>query len=74
MANVDRGFVIKDASGLYFTGYNNWDEQLRKAQIYHSEKMAEKSMNDNRPHIKQREGKHLVAVEVREIGEDDYER
>lgn len=74
MASVDKGFVIKDANGFYFTGYNNWDEQLRKARIYHSEKMAETSMNDNRPHIKQHEGKRLVAIEIREIEEDDYER
>ncbi len=63
--NYDTGYVIKDKNGLYFIGFNKWDSQLRKAQIYHSEKMANKVMNDSRKDM-QREGKHLVLVEIKE--------
>lgn len=37
----DKGIVIYDAkTNEFFTGQNNWSEQLRKAQIYHSKKFV----------------------------------
>ena len=63
--NYDTGYVIKDKDGLYFIGYNQWDSQLRKAHIYHSERMANEVMSDTRKAM-QHEGKHLVLVEIKE--------
>lgn len=33
-------FVVKDKNGFYFCGYNKWDNQIRKAKMYHSNKYA----------------------------------
>jgi len=33
-------YVIQFNNGCYWTGYNNYDKQLRKARIYTSYKMA----------------------------------
>lgn len=41
----DNGYVIKNSDGLYFTGYNQVSNQLRKAKIYHSIRYAEQTMN-----------------------------
>ena len=38
---ADKGYVIKNEyNGLYWCGLKQWDKQLRKAKIYHSEKYA----------------------------------
>lgn len=69
--NKDSGYVLKNSDGLYFIGMNNADTQLRKAQIYHSEKYALQSMEDintNSNRIKW--AKHdfaLVRVEIAEV-------
>lgn len=70
--NRDKGYVLKNSDGLYFTGYNNADSQLRKARIYHSEKYAMQSIgelntNEGRiPHVKHDFA--LVEVEIKEVG------
>lgn len=42
----DHGYVIKNSEGLYFTGYNQTSDQLRKAKIYHSIRYANDSANE----------------------------
>lgn len=34
----DSGYVLKNSDNLYFIGFNNMSDQLRKAKIYHSKK------------------------------------
>lgn len=45
---ADITFAIKDKNGLYYAGYNQWNEQVRKAKLYHSEKMANEICTDER--------------------------
>ena len=42
----DNGYVIKNSDGLYFTGYNQVSNQLRKAKIYHSIRYANDSATE----------------------------
>lgn len=66
----DSGFVIKNSEGLYFTGYNQASEQLRKAKIYHSAKYAEntaKQLNTNQKRMPYVKGDfEVVMVEISE--------
>ena len=39
----DKLYVVKDDMGLYWTGYNTFDKQLRKAKIYTSLHQASKT-------------------------------
>ena len=39
----DKLYVVKDDKGLYWTGYNTFDKQLRKAKIYTSLHQASKT-------------------------------
>lgn len=64
MAETDYGYVIKDKNGYYFTGYDKWDIQLRKAKIYHSYNWAQeiqmkKCYLDREPYI--------VKVKIEEV-------
>ncbi len=56
----DIGFVAK-RNDTFFTGYD-WDKQLRKAKIYHSEKYLKEAMTYRNvlDYI-------IVEVEIREI-------
>lgn len=33
-------FAVKDENGFYWCGLNKWEDQLRKAQLFHSWKWA----------------------------------
>lgn len=44
----DEGLVVKDSNGFYYTGYNVWSNQLRKAKIYHKIRYAEDIVNAKR--------------------------
>lgn len=64
------GIVIKDMSGMYYTGIGKqasaWDKQLRKAKIYTSYNMAMKACmasNFINRHPK------LFAIQLVELGE-----
>lgn len=68
----DNGYVIKNSDNLYFIGFNNISDQLRKAKIYHSEKMANKYCNElnNKIFLKVlniKDDFKIVRVEIREI-------
>lgn len=58
--------VIKDNDSNYFSGYNTWDKQLRKAKIYTSHKMDVNIRDDMR--FKERE-LTIFHIEMRELGE-----
>lgn len=62
---VDGGYVVKDSvTKEYFCGMNTWDKQLRKANIYHSVKYANATVEDprfsNRTMV-------IVKVEIKEV-------
>ena len=64
-AATQRLFVLRLDNGCYWTGYNNYDVQLRKARIYTSPKMADeagKYILERLKHIKSFE---IVEVELR---------
>lgn len=60
----DITFAIKDKHNCYYTGYNQWDKQLRKAKLYHSYKYAEDIKNDKR--FKEHDA-HIVKVLITEV-------
>lgn len=39
----DLCFALKTEGGTYYCGLNKWDEQVRKAQLFHSEKRAKEA-------------------------------
>ena len=41
-------FAVKDRDGYYFTGYNQWDKQIRKAKLYRSYNYAKEIRDDER--------------------------
>lgn len=68
----DSGYVFKNSDNLYFIGFNNVSDQLRKAKIYHSEKMAneycDKLNNDCSTKILGVKGDFkIIKVEIKEI-------
>lgn len=59
-------FAVKSNDGSYWTGYNQWDKQIRKAKLFVSMKYANevvKRYQDRDPEI--------VKVEIREVQEDE---
>jgi len=70
--NKDKGYVLKNSDGFYFTGHNNADSQLRKARIYHSTKYAIESRDDinsnahRMPYFKH--DFNLIEIEIVEVG------
>lgn len=41
-------FAVKDRNSYYYTGYNTWSNQLRKAKLYNSYKWAKEIRDDVR--------------------------
>ena len=41
--NSDLCFALKTDGGTYYCGLNKWDEQVRKAQLFRSEKWAKEA-------------------------------
>lgn len=69
---IDSGYVFKNSDNLYFTGCAGISDQLRKAKIYHSEKMAneycEKLNDDCSTKILGIKGDFkIIKVEIKEI-------
>lgn len=64
MRMIDTGYVVKDLNDLYYIGYNQWSDQLRKAKIYHSKRYAQDIMNDTRYINKTLK---LVKIKIEEI-------
>lgn len=74
--NKDSGIVLKNSDGIYFCGLNTFDNKLRKAQIYHSEKYAQTAAENinsgeiDRGRIFKNNVKRdfkLVKVEIKEV-------
>lgn len=62
---VDEGYIVKDSiTKEYFCGFNKWDKQLRKANIYHSVKYANATVEDSRFSNRTMS---IVKVEIREV-------
>ena len=66
----DRVLAVKDKDGNYYTGYNKWDKQLRKAKLYHSYKYAKEMVDDIR--FIEHEA-FMVSVDIIEGEIVDYE-
>ena len=62
--NIDYGYVVKSSNNTYYIGMNQWDNQLRKAKIYHSERYANDIVNSTRFSDMELQ---LVKIEIREI-------
>ena len=63
-------FAIKDRNGNYYTGYNTWSNQLRKAKLYNSYKWAKEIRDDVR--FIERDT-FIVKVRTTELDECFYE-
>lgn len=61
----DNGYVIYNIdTNTYFCGLNQWDKQLRKAKIYHSDKYINDAIKDQTSKIKGRLIKLLVEIKI----------
>ena len=68
----DSGYVLKNSDNMYFIGFNDTSDQLRKAKIYHSEKMANKYCKElnNKNFLKIlniKDDFKIVKVEIQEV-------
>ena len=63
-------FAVKDTNGCYYTGYNTWSNQLRKAKLYNSYKWAKEIRDDIR--FIERET-FIVRVRTTELDECCYD-
>lgn len=63
-------FAVKDREGYYFTGYNKWEKQVRKAKLYRSYNYA-KEARDNIKFIEH--DTFIVRVRIMELDECCYE-
>ena len=62
MVEADSGIVIYDVtSEEYYTGYQGFDKQLRKAKIYHKQKFADQCIAD----ITKKQNRTLRCARVR---------
>lgn len=59
-------FAVKSNDGSYWTGYNQWDKQIRKAKLFVSMKYA----NEVVQRYQERDPK-IVKVEIREVQYDE---
>ena len=64
-AATPRLFVIRFDNGSYWTGYNNYDKQLRKARIYTSYKMANDAGDDCLERLKAVKSFEILEVELK---------
>ena len=44
----DIAYAIKSKNGLYYAGFNKWEDQIRKAKLYHQPLYAQKTIDDRR--------------------------
>ena len=76
MKNQHFHYVIQTDDGLYWAGYNKFTDQIRKAMMYNSLKMAHKCASDsikrNRPASSAGMKYRVVTVEIRVLEEDDW--
>ena len=63
-------FAVKDRNGCYYTGYNAWSNQLRKAKLYNSYKWAKEIRDDIR--FMERDT-FIVKVRTIELDECHYD-
>lgn len=55
-------FAVKSNDGSYWTGYKQWDKQIRKAKFFVSIKYANEVVK-----IYQEQNPKIVKVEIREV-------
>ena len=76
MKNQDYHYVIQLENGEYWAGYNRFTDQIRKAQLYNSLKMAHSCAIDfikrNRPVSSAGMKYRVIKVEIRVLEEDDW--
>ena len=44
----DIAYAVKSKNGLYYAGFNKWEEQIRKAKLYHQTRYAQEIIDDRR--------------------------
>lgn len=62
----DLCFAVKSEYGSYYCGYNHWDNQLRKANLYRSYKQAVEARDDSRWEVFET---YIVRVRITEVDE-----
>lgn len=69
-------YIIQTENGLYWAGYNKFVDQIRKAQMYNSLKMAHKcaidSIKRNRPASSAGMKYRVLKIEIHVIEEEDW--
>ena len=59
-------FAVKSNDGSYWTGYNQWDKQIRKAKLFVSMKYANEVVKRYQEY-----NPKIVKVEIREVQDDE---
>lgn len=68
-------YVIKFQDGTYYAGYGKSDAKtLLGAQLYQSEKRAQSVIRQSNLQYEKYNVDKIVAVELKEIDNDDYEK
>ncbi len=69
-------YVIQLDNGLYWAGYNKFTDQIRKAQLYNSLKMAHScaidSIKRHRPASSAEMKYRVIKIEIKVLEEDDW--
>ena len=76
MKDQNYHFVIQIDNGLYWAGYNKFTDQIRKAQLYNSWKMAHScaidSIKRHRPASSAGMKYRVIKVEIKVLEEEDW--
>ena len=76
MKNQNYPYVIQLENGEYWAGCNRFTDQIRKAQLYNSLKMAHScaidSIKRNRPVSSVGMKYRVIKIEIRVLEEDDW--
>ena len=76
MKNQNYHYVIQLENGEYWGGHNTFTDQIRKAQLYNSLKMAHScaidSIKRNRPVSSAGMKYRVIKIEIRVLEEDDW--
>ena len=67
MSNTkDIAYAVKSKNGLYYAGFNKWEDQIRKAKLYHQTRYAQEIIDDRR--FVEHEAT-IVKIEICEVEE-----
>lgn len=77
MKNQNFHYIVQREDGMYWAGYNTFVDQIRKAQMYNSWKMANKcaieSIKRSRPASSAGMRYRIIKVEIHVIEEEGWQ-